>query len=232
MSLRVRYRPVRIGWCVESAQPEQLRTALRLTHAFAGGRFNPLIPVDSPELAESLLDRFRVDLLYPVAEVERVQTFIKSHNYLLWPEFGPTLFHERWQHIPPHAAFVDIYHAARRLEELGVRKRKALLIRYEDDDPLALVILAIAGAYPTPSNAMPDYREILQHFLGVEDIALTQDEPLPATLLTLDTPSRLTEVDLEADDPSPDHGVYFGDVENFGSSAESVGDLTNQWVTW
>jgi hypothetical protein len=41
--------------------------ALRLTHAFAGGRFNPLIPVDVPELAEDLIDRFRIDLLFPVS---------------------------------------------------------------------------------------------------------------------------------------------------------------------
>jgi hypothetical protein len=44
--------------------------ALRLTHAFVGGRFNPVIPVDAPELAENLVDRFEVDLLFPVADTE------------------------------------------------------------------------------------------------------------------------------------------------------------------
>ena len=58
LSLRVKYRPIRIGWCLEGGNWDQLRRALRLTHSFAGGRFNPLIPVDSPELAENLLDRF------------------------------------------------------------------------------------------------------------------------------------------------------------------------------
>ncbi len=60
LSLRVKYRPIRIGWCLERGSWDQLRRALRLTHSFAGGRFNPLIPVDSPELAENLLDRFHV----------------------------------------------------------------------------------------------------------------------------------------------------------------------------
>jgi hypothetical protein len=63
LSLRVKYRPIRIGWCVEGGNREQFRRALRFTHSFAGGRFNPLIPVDAPELAENLLDRFRVDVL-------------------------------------------------------------------------------------------------------------------------------------------------------------------------
>lgn len=64
LSLRVKYRPIRIGWCLESGNHEQFRRALRFTHSFAGGRFNPLIPVDAPELAENLLDRFRVDVLF------------------------------------------------------------------------------------------------------------------------------------------------------------------------
>jgi hypothetical protein len=47
-----------IGWCIESHEREQLHAALRLIHAFAGGRFNPVIPVDAPELGENLVDNF------------------------------------------------------------------------------------------------------------------------------------------------------------------------------
>ena len=65
LSLRVQYRPIRIGWCLESRNRDQFRRALRLTHSFAGGRFNPLIPGDSEELAESLLDRFRSTSCFP-----------------------------------------------------------------------------------------------------------------------------------------------------------------------
>ena len=222
MSLRIRYRPVRIGWCIESGRVDQLRTALRLTHAFAGGIFNPLVPVDSPELAEALVDRFRVDLLYPVAGTPSIQGFIKAHDYLIWPDFGPTLFHEGWEHIPPHAAFVDVYHVARRLRESRIHRRKALLITCEDNDPLGTVVLAMAGGYPAPSNTTPDYAEILLHFLGVEIVALRGDEMVPAALRTRITPSRLTTFDLYGDRSSPDHGVYFGDAGNFD-------DLVNFW---
>ena len=102
LSLRVKYRPIRIGWCLESGNREQFRRALRFTHSFAGGRFNPLIPVDAPELAENLLDRFRVDVLFPLEESEKISGFIKGHDYLRWPEFQKAqLFHERWEDRPP-----------------------------------------------------------------------------------------------------------------------------------
>ena len=42
----------------------QLHDALRLTHAFAVGKFNPLVRVEAPELTEDLIDRFR-DLRFP-----------------------------------------------------------------------------------------------------------------------------------------------------------------------
>ena len=37
INLQVRYRPIRIGWCVREGDFEELRKALRLTHTFWGG---------------------------------------------------------------------------------------------------------------------------------------------------------------------------------------------------
>lgn len=88
LSLRVRYWPIRIGWCIESKSVTQLESALRLTYAFAGGRFNPVVPVNDTEPAESLVDRFRVDLLFPVADTEPISSFVGAHDYLHWPSFN------------------------------------------------------------------------------------------------------------------------------------------------
>lgn len=178
--------------------------------------------MDSPELAESLVDRFRVDLLFPVAPTDQISQFVKSHNYLLWPEFEERLFHERWQHIPPCAAFVDVYHAARRLRERRVRRRKMLMITCDSDDPLATLVLATVGAYPTPSANVPDYEDLVEPFLGIERIDLGRDDPIPHGLRSRMTPSRLTAVDLEADSVGPDHGVYVGDARN-------LADLVTFW---
>ena len=158
LSLRVKYRPIRIGWCLESGNPEQFRRALRFTHSFAGGRFNPLIPVDAPELAENLLDRFRVDVLFPLEESEKINGFIKGHDYLRWPEFQKAqLFHERWEDRPPYGALVDIYHVARRIREEDIGEKpeppfRGALYSWDEGDPLRDVLLATVGAYPAPSS--------------------------------------------------------------------------------
>jgi hypothetical protein len=222
LSLRVRYRPVRIGWCVQSQHIDQLESAFRLTQALAGGRFNPIIPVDVPELAEYLIDRFRVDLLFPVADTEPITPFVKAHDYLHWPDFDRVLFHEESQHVPPSCAFVDVYHAARRLRDARVRKRKLLLPAWEDDDPLAMAFLAMVGHYSAPSSGVPDYEAMLEQILGTERLVLRRTDPVPPEIRTRLTPSRLTTVGLDADEPGPDNGVYVGDADNFD-------DLVNFW---
>jgi hypothetical protein len=215
LSLHIRYRPVRIGLCVESKNLEQLQSAFRLTCALAGGRFNPVIPVDAPRLAESLVDCFRVDLLFPVADTEAIKDFVKSHKYLRSPYFNDKLFYAGWQHVPAHAAFVDVYHAARRIREARVRRRKLLLLEWSDDDPLAMPLLAMAGGYPAASTEVPDYPEMMEQFLGVERVTLQRDAVVPPEIRTRPTPSRLTAVDLDADDYGPDDGIYVGDADDF-----------------
>jgi hypothetical protein len=222
LSLHIRYRPVRIGWCVESRRIDHLESALRFTHAFAGGRFNPVIPVDARELAEHLVDRFQVDLLFPVADTEPITSFVKAHDYLHWPDIDRVLFYEAWQHVPPHGAFVDVYHAARSLREARGRKRKVLLPVWDDDDPLAMVLLALVGRYPAPSSRVPDYEGMLDQILGTEKLMLRTTDPLAPEISTRLTPSRLTTVDLNADEPGPDNGVYVGEADNFD-------DLVNFW---
>jgi len=199
-----------------------LESALRLTHAFAGGRFNPVVPVDAPELAEYLVDHFRVDLLFPIAETEPITSFVKAHDYLHWPDFDKVLFHEAWQQVPPRGAFVDVYHAARSVREARVRKRKLLMPVWDDDDPLALALLAMAGRYPEPSSSVPNYEEMLREILGTERLVLQRTDAVPPEIRTRLTPSRLTAVDLDADESGPDNGIYVGDADNFD-------DLVNFW---
>ena len=221
LSLRVHYRPVRIGWCVQSGNWDQLGEALRLTHAFAGGKFNPIIPVDQPELAAFLLDRFRVDVLFPVETVEPVATFVKAHDYLMWPNVGDgQLFHEKWEDRPPYAAFMDIYHVARRIYDNAIHdvaepKIRASLFSWDADDPLAIILIATVGAYPTASVAIPNYERLLEEWLCGERILLRSDEALPADLNSRLTPSRLCAEELEHDHIPDDPGFYVGRADDF-----------------
>jgi hypothetical protein len=81
LSIRVRYRPIRLGFCVQKGNMDELRRALQLSHAFWGGRFNPVIPVGASEedrcLAKSLVEVFQVDALYPLSTAEPLKAFVQ-----------------------------------------------------------------------------------------------------------------------------------------------------------
>jgi hypothetical protein len=228
LSVGIQYRPVRIGWCVQTDNLDQWRTAVRLTHSFEGGKFNPIIPVDAPEqLAESLVDLFRVDLLYPVANVETIAAFVSAHSYLPWPDHDQRLFWDAWNGRPGYAAFVDVYHAARRIYEDAIEgvqdpKVHASLIEWQEGDPLANVLLATVGSYCSPSTSIPDYARLLREWLRAETLQIDNAADLPANLNRLLSPSRLTESGLEVLGADGEPGVYFGLADNFT-------DLVNFW---
>lgn len=93
LNLRIRYRPVRFGWCVRENNLEDLRRVLRLTHTLWGGRYNPVIPVTpNTKKTEQLMRAFQVDALYPAADDQQLQEFVGLFPFLPWPEFYKDFF--------------------------------------------------------------------------------------------------------------------------------------------
>ena len=92
VSVRLQYRPIRVGWCVRHGSLDDLRKALRLTHTLWGGHYNPVIPVGDRAFAGQLVELFRVDVLYPLAEDESISRFIEEFPHLRWPFFHDDLF--------------------------------------------------------------------------------------------------------------------------------------------
>jgi hypothetical protein len=92
VSLNIRYRPLRIGWCIEAYSLDHFGTAVALSHVFRGGRFNPIIPCADRDLAEALITAFKVDALYNISGTAAVDAFIKEFPHTQWPEFEPQLF--------------------------------------------------------------------------------------------------------------------------------------------
>jgi hypothetical protein len=80
LSVRVRYRPVRIGWCVRENNWEELRRALRYTNVLWGGKFNPIIPFDVPH-ADTLVRRFRIDVLVSISEDQQLNEFVSRFSH-------------------------------------------------------------------------------------------------------------------------------------------------------
>jgi hypothetical protein len=61
---------------------------------------------------------------------------------------------------------------------------------------------------------VPDYEEMLDQMLGTDRLVVRSTDPVPTQILTRLTPSRLTGVDLDADEAGPDSGIYVGDADN------------------
>ena len=114
LSVTVRYRPIRIGWCVRKDDFVALRETLKLTFTMWGGGYNPIIPVDDFEFASSLVRLFRVDILWPVSTDKDVKKFIEQFPYLSSPFHHEELF-VSYGNNKRGPLLVDIYHPIRRL---------------------------------------------------------------------------------------------------------------------
>src|SRR5438067_13676579 len=95
LSVRLKYRPLRIGWCVASGDLAGFRTALRQSFTMWGGRYNPIIPVDDAALAEQIASIYRVDMLIDVSGTEATKAFVDMHEHVRNPLHTP-LFYPRY----------------------------------------------------------------------------------------------------------------------------------------
>jgi hypothetical protein len=231
LSIRVRYRPIRLGFCVQKGNTDELRRALQLTHAFWGGRFNPVIPVGPSEedrrLARSLIDAFHVDALHAVGTAEPLQAFVKEYPYLMWPGFGHELFMGGMRGRT--AGFLDIYHSVRKIFEEHIKDKaepriKSTLYEWDANDPLGYVLLAQFGNYPAKQEVGKDYADFVLVNLRGEGVRLNAADPLPADALRKLTPSALSSWALEWESRSfwGHPGFYVGDAGDFD-------DLVNFW---
>lgn len=183
LGMTIRYRPIRIGWCVRMGDFAALREALKLTFTMWGGCYNPVIPVGDFEFASSLVRLFRVDVLWPVSKDEDVKKFIDRFPHLPNPFLHQELFvpHVNGERGPQ---LVDIYHPIRRLHEEHFKNNPSpdttvTIFEWQAEDPLAGVLLATFGAVPSVEITGTDYLGLLKRHLSAKTVALTPVQPLP-----------------------------------------------------
>ena len=231
VSLRVSYRPLRIGWCIEADDLNHFAKAVALSHVFWGGRYNPIIPCQNRELADALIRAFNVDALYNVSGAEGVDNFIKEFPHIQWPDFHSELFVETGRGEAREPTMLDVVHPARHLYESHVDRREkpaidAAIYSWDEGDPLRFILAATCGSYPPEAETGRDYSSLFQRALAVTPVALTQAQPLPDDLFRKLTPSHLTAIDLETsvfhNSSREDPGFYYGDSQNFA-------ELVNYW---
>jgi hypothetical protein len=227
LSLKVSYRPIRMGWCIRNENWEDLRKALRLTQTLWGGCYNPVIPVDDPGLATALVELFRVDALYPLADDNQLHNFIAQFPWLPWPSFYKELFIQGSHGTI--ATFLDIYHPARHLFEERIKGQSdsnfsTTLYDWGVDDPLADVFLCTFGQYPSKDEISKDYAGFVEKNLRGIRIQLKAADELDPKAFKAITPAALTTHMLNWEVP-PDQaypGLYIGDGKN-------CEDILNFW---
>jgi hypothetical protein len=233
-TVRVRYRPVRIGWCVRDNNWDDLRRALRLTHVFWGGKFNPIIPVAAPR-ADELVRRFRVDILLDISDDPRIKTFMERFKYLPWPLMETALFSNSFgNHVPN---FLDVSYSLEKIanevripehlklvEDPDVLSNRYALIHWEEDDPLRDILLATFGAYPAAGEIKIDFERFIRENIKPFHYWAKQGEPLPAYLLDKVTPSEISGLDLQWDRIPYDETVGY-----YAGRAGDFEDVVNYW---
>jgi len=236
LNLTIRYRPVRIGWCVRRGNWDDLRAALRLTHTFWGGKFNPIIPVGTTS-ANHLAKQFRVDGLFPVNESPEAAEFAKGSEALPWPLHEIALFHTFGNGTPN---FLDVSHPlskiARELrltdradrskdtQQQGFESSDYVITRWEADDPLADVLLATFGGFPPPNQTGRDYERFLLTNIGAFAYKARNGEPLPAQLI-----DRWSLSDISAAELTWDRVPARSTMGFYAGKASEFEDVVNYW---
>ena len=233
LNLYIKYRPVRIGWCVRANNLDDLRKAIFISNILWGGRFNPIVPVDDEAMALQLVETFRVDALYPIRDDPVIDAFVGKINYLQWPIVHKAIVveDERYPQYRPFATVLDIYHALVRLHEEYVKdlpqpKLSACLCFWEEKDPLNSVFLATLGAYPPITDIPIDYCGMMKKALVAQEFIIRANFAVPPEVLQKMYPSKITEYLLERSVHSGrgwnNPGLYVGDSQNYD-------DLVNYW---
>lgn len=184
------YRPLRVGWVIQSGDIDAFRQAVKLSHTLWGGRFNPILMADREDEARRLIDLFRVDLLRPVGSTHAVKAFPDKFPHLINPFSHDSIFigGEKEQ---KRAQLLDIHNALAYLRDKpawkAINDQGFRIYNWQADDPLADVFLTQLGGYPSTDEIGIGYREMLAQAFETTEFGLDPASPIPAD--SLDHPS-------------------------------------------
>ncbi len=227
LHVSVTFRPLRLGLCVRAGNLEDFGLALRLTHCFWGGVFNPIIPFDDDGTGTRLIWLYACDALYSASDDEETVKFADSFPALKWPFYPDGLFIESAGTKEPH--LLDMAQAVLKTDEYRRRNwlpadYRATVAEWEPSDSFANVFLATFGAFPEPEEVDRDYGAFIEERLSAERVQISPSDPVPADLVGTATPSVLARRHLRPKvfDWHRRPGLFVGAAGDFS-------DLVNFW---
>ncbi len=231
LGITVRYRPIRIGWCIRSDDYEALQEAWQLSFTMWGGCYNPVIPVDDADYARNLVNLFRVDVLWPLSNDETTKAFIKKFPHLPSSFFPKQFFEPNIYNNTKSATVLDIYHPIHRLYEEHFKNNpnpefKVALYDWDENDPLSKIWSAMFGKIPSKEITGVDYTNLIEECLAVEYFTVGTKDTCPfnptngIALRELGCVYIQNHYSVKID--RCHHGFYLGDSGDFS-------DLVNYW---
>jgi hypothetical protein len=223
---QMKWRPLRVGWCVKNGDIDAVIRAFRLTHCLWGGRFNPIIVMDD-EAARLKIDLFHIDILWPVGEEKSVKTFAESIKHLPSPFIHDTLFPDKGNR--KECALLDVTHPIRIFFEEHIKDKETLKLRprlyqWAEDDPLANSFEATFGAYPPAAETGIDYEEFVIQYAAGEELKIGPTDSLDRSVVRAVSANALTSMQLRpevrAQRFESGYGLFVGTANSFSHLIE------------
>ncbi|HAT2068257.1 TPA: hypothetical protein ACT9K3_000658 [Legionella pneumophila] len=223
-NIDVRYRPIRIGWCINKSDLLGLREALEISSILWGGFVNPILPIDDPKLAESLLNSFKVDILFPVVNNQETSSFIRKFNYIGNECFYGD-FYTRDYAGDLFLKIVDIWHIMDGLTEeyqlIPERSAEFTFYQWDSNDSLSDVFLSSFGRIPN-KKFFSNYKLIIETDLNTKVVKIRKNGLFPDVTRELPALEVISDWNLTYKNVNKYGGIYVG-------SANSTVDIINFW---
>jgi hypothetical protein len=176
------YRPMKLAWAIRSGDIEAFRRAVKLSYAFWGGRFNPIIFVDREKEARRIVSLFRADVVWPLCDEQGGKQLQAWFPHLKRPFFGDSLF-VGGDNEPRRSQVLDVLNAFVFLRDKpewrAIKAQGVRLYSWQLQDPLADVLLMQFGAYPPAEETGRDLRKNLQEAADATEHKLAPNAPIP-----------------------------------------------------
>lgn len=226
----LRYRPIRIGWCIRAGDTQALRQSIRASLTMCGGAHNPLIAVDDQEGAARLVTNANVDLLLAVRQDDAISAFVNRFDTLPSWTFHEHIFEGGPPPSIPRPAYLDIVMAARYLvaTELAKQAKPPVIRLFEwaEDDPLGDLLLVNFGGLPRQGEPGSFVKEQLRETIntalttvGTGEVVALPDEGDRSLRVLADLE---LEYDLWGPRGHPTVGFFIAESDSFW-------DLLNFW---
>lgn len=228
VTVSVKYRSIRIGFCVQNGNKGDLRKAVKNSTILWGGRFNPIIPIGVDNTyAQQLVKLFNPDILYPVGSSKEVDEFIERYPFLNW-YLSRTIFNAERQGSPDYTNLADLQVPLKALRNEDKEKKKDLptyaIPSWLADDPMSDAFLVQFGDFPKKKTAGIDYRSLFAASTKAKQIQIDPKKSIPKLLHKALYPKRVSAGLFETSENqfAFNDGIFVGNANSFD-------DLVNFW---